>query len=185
LNYYYLFDFFFVLSTLFLSYLAYKHRIYIKLFEYFRIFFLIAISAKLASKMAFLLQKIHFLNADSYAIAVFIGFLINLILFFAFYELVLSFINKFINASSIKLFFAKLLTLFEITVLCTFGLFLVMQIHLIKYYAKEPLQKTFTYPYIKTFYTQFLNDDFIYAILNTDTKTNHKELIFRSFKNSF
>lgn len=135
--------------------------------------------------MSYFLQKIHFLNADSYAIAIFIAFIINLIILFSSYKAILKFLDTFINSQSIKTFFAKVITLFEITIICTFSLFLIMQIHLIKRYATQPLAKTITYPYIKTFYTKFLNDDFIYAVLHTDTKTNHKELIFKSFKNSF
>lgn len=185
MNFYYLIDIILVLSILLLSYWAYQNRFYIQLFEYFRIFILITIAAKLSSKMAVLLQKIHFLNADSYAIAIFIAFIVNLVILFSSYKFILKVLNAFINSQSIKSFFAKLITLFEITVICTFSLFLIMQISIVKRYVSPPLAKTITYPYIKSFYTKFLNDDFIYAILHTDTKTNHKELIFKSFKNSF
>jgi hypothetical protein len=175
----------FITTILLLSYWAYQNRFYIKLFEYFKIFILITIAAKLSTPMAIFLQKIHFLNADSYAIAIFIAFVMNLMILFSSYKLILKFLDTLINSQSIKAFFAKLITFFEITIICTFSLFLMMQITLIKRHASSPLAKTITYPYIKTFYTQFLNDDFIYALLHTDTKTNHKELIFKSFKNSF
>lgn len=185
MGFYYFIDFIFIAGILFLSYIAYKNRFYIKLFEYFKVFILITISAKLSSKMALLLQKIHFLNADSYAIAIFIAFIINLIILFSSYEFLLKILNTFIDSQSIKDFFAKVITLFEITIIYTFLLFILMQISFIKYYASAPLHKTFTYPHIQSFYTQFLNDDFIYTLLHSDTKTNHKELIFKSFKNSF
>ena len=45
--------------------------------------------------------------------------------------------------------------------------------------------KSYSYVYIKSFYKKFLNDDFVDMILNADTGTNHKEIIFRSLKNSF
>ena len=185
MNFYYLIDIILIATILLLSYWAYQNRFYIKLFEYFKIFILITIAAKLSTPMAIFLQRIHFLHADSYAIAIFIAFIMNLIILFSSYQLILKFLNNFINSQSIKTFFAKLITLFEITIICTFSLFLMMQITVIKRYASQPLAKTISYPYIKTFYTQFLNDDFIYALLHTDTKTNHKELIFKSFKNSF
>jgi hypothetical protein len=184
-SFYYFIDFLFLAGILILSYIAYKNRFYIKLFEYFKVFLLIAISAKLSSKMALLLQKIHFLNADSYAIAIFIAFVINLIILFSSYEFLLKLTNKFVDSQSIKTLFAKVITVFEITIVYTFLLFILMQIAFIKQYAKEPLQKTLTYPYIQSFYTRFLNDDFMYTLLHSDTKTNHKELIFKSFKNSF
>jgi hypothetical protein len=180
-----LIDIILIATILLLSYWAYQNRFYIKLFEYFKIFILITIAAKLSTPMAIFLQRIHFLHADSYAIAIFIAFIMNLIILFSSYQLILKFLNNFINSQSIKTFFAKLITLFEITIICTFSLFLMMQITVIKRYVSQPLAKTISYPYIKTFYTQFLNDDFIYALLHTDTKTNHKELIFKSFKNSF
>lgn len=185
MNVYYLIDVILIIAILLLSYWAYENRFYIKLFEYFKVFLLITIAAKLSSPMAMLLKKLHFIAPDSYAIAIFIGFILNLVILFSSYKLILKFLDTLINSQSIKLFFAKLITLFEMTVICTFSLFLIMQITLVKRYVYPPLAKTITYPYIKSFYTQFLNDDFIYAILHTDTKTNHKELIFKSFKNSF
>lgn len=184
MNFYYFIDFLFLCNILFLSYLAYKNRFYIQLFEYFKIFILISLGAKLASPMAVLLQKIHLLNADSYAVAMFIAFAINVAILFSSYKFLLQFANGFINSQKLKEIFAKIITVVEITVLFTFCLFILMQLSFIKKYASEPFSKTVTYPYIKTFYLKFLNDDFIYAILNSDTKTNHKEVMFKSFKNS-
>ncbi|MFA6789114.1 MAG: hypothetical protein WC149_12580 [Arcobacteraceae bacterium] len=184
MNFYYFIDLFVIANIIFLSYLAYKNRFYIQLFEYFKIFILITIAAKLASIMAIFLQKIHFLNADSYAVAIFIAFAINLTLLFSSYQLLLKMVNHFINSQKIKEIFAKIITVFEITVIVTFCLFILMQISFIKKYASEPFAKTVTYPYIKSFYIKFLNDDFIYAILHSDTKTNHKEVLFKSFTNS-
>jgi hypothetical protein len=184
LNFYYFIDAIFIANIIFLSYLAYKNRFYIQLFEYFKIFILITLGAKLASPMAILLQRIHVLNADSYAVAMFIAFAINVAILFSSYKFVLQFANRFINSQKIKEIFAKTITVLEITLLFSFCLFILMQVNFIKKYAHEPFSKTVTYPYIKSFYLKFLNDDFIYAILNSDTKTNHKEVMFKSFKNS-
>ena len=47
------------------------------------------------------------------------------------------------------------------------------------------MKKSYSYPKIEKFYNTFLNDDFVNMVLNSDTGTNHKEIIFKSFKNSF
>jgi hypothetical protein len=86
----------FITTILLLSYWAYQNRFYIKLFEYFKIFILITIAAKLSTPMAIFLQKIHFLNADSYAIAIFIAFVMNLMILFSSYKLILKFLDTLI-----------------------------------------------------------------------------------------
>lgn len=182
---YYLLDFLLFALIGALSYYAYEKRIYLKIFEYFKIFLWITISAKLASQMGLFLQKIGFLNSDSYAVTILIGFILNLIILFYSHELVLAFLNTFFNNQKIKELFAKFITVLEITIIVTFSLYILMQIKVIKSAIQPSMNKSISYPYIKRFYKKFLNDDFVYMVLHSDTGTNYKEVIFKSFKNSF
>lgn len=135
--------------------------------------------------MGLFLQRIGFLNSDSYAVTILIGFIINLIILYYSHALIYAFLSKFFNNQKIKEWAAKCITFLEVSILITFGLYILMQIKVIKGIAHAPLSKSISYPYIRGFYKGFLNDDFVYMVLHSDTGTNHKEIIFKSFKNSF
>jgi hypothetical protein len=62
---------------------------------------------------------------------------------------------------------------------------MIMQLTISKTYLYPYLNKSYSYKYIKVFYKNFLNDDFLHMVLEADTSINHKEIIFKSFKNSF
>ncbi len=85
----------------------------------------------------------------------------------------------------IRTIFAKTFTFLEVLTIVTFSLYIVMQLYITKAYLYKSLKKSYSYPKIEKFYHSFLNDDFVNMILNSDTGTNHKEIIFKSFKNSF
>ena len=158
---------------------------YIKLFDYFIVFIIISISAKFASFTGVSLQKINILLADTYTTLILIGFGINLVIFTYIFKIFLQYSNKYINNKKLKIFFAKLITLIEMIILTTFSLYILMQLSISKTYLYSTMKKSYSYPYIKSFYMKFLNDDLVNIVLNNDTKTNHKEVIFKSLKNSF
>jgi hypothetical protein len=167
------------------SYYAYKWGIYQKLFEYFKLFVFLTFSAKFASTTGVFLEKIHLFNADSYTILILIGFMFNLAFIVFGSKYMVLFINHFINSTQIKIFMAKLLTLLEVIIIVTFIYYMFMQLTISKQYLHGFVKKSFSYTYIKHFYMGFLNHDFAAMILYSDTKTNHKEVLFRSFKNAW
>ncbi|WP_419769600.1 MAG: hypothetical protein ACNI3C_09665 [Candidatus Marinarcus sp.] len=185
MSYYYFIDVALFLLIAYCSYYSYQKKIYLKIFEYFKIFVLITLSAKFASKMGLLLEDSHVINADSFAMIVLIGFGVNILLILNSYQFIFKLFNNYINNQSIREFCAKSVTLLEITIIITFSLYLLMQITLSKNLLYNSLKKSYSYVHIKHFYTKFLNDDFVYMVLNTDTKTNRTEVIFKSIKNAF
>lgn len=184
-NIYITFDIALILLIGFSTYYSYQKKIYIKIFEYFKLFILITLSAKFASTTGWFLSAHHILKTDTYATLILIGFCINLVLFYYLIMFLIEFSNRFIDSAKVKQYFTKILTFFEVLVIVTFSLYIIMQLYPSKKYLYPTLKKTYTYPYIKRFYIKFLNDDFIHMILNSDSGTNYKEVIFKSFKNSF
>ena len=110
---------------------------------------------------------------------------INIVVLYFGEKFIFEFLNRYINSAAIKTFFAKLITTLEVIVIITFALYILMQLSLSKSYLYPTLKKSYSYPYIKSFYMKFLTDDFLNMILKADTGTNYKEVIFKSFKNSF
>lgn len=185
INYYNIIDLFLIITILGLIYYSYKNRSYLKIFEYFKIFIAITISAKLASFSAIWLQKLHITDADTYTTLLLIAFIVNLILIIYGYKFIFKLTSNYINNEKINLLLAKVFTILEVVILTTFGLYILMQLYLAKVYIHPTLEKTFFYPKIEKFYTKFLNYDFVLLVMGSDTGTNHKELLFKSFKNSF
>lgn len=185
MNYYNIFDL--VLCTLILygSYYSYQNRLYIKIFEYFKIFLLVTISAKLAPYMGQTLQKLSITKADTYTTLILISFVVNIVLFFYFYKTLFNLSNKLIQSHKIKDFSAKVISFLEVLVIITFSLYIFMQLAITKEYLYNHMKKTYTYPKIKKFYNSFLGDEFVNMVLTSDTGTNAKEVIFKSFKNIF
>ena len=162
----------------------YKHKSYIKTFNYFKLFILISLSAKFASYTGVSLQKFYVTKADTYATLVLIGFGINLVLFIYLGKLILKISNKYINNNKLKTLLAQLFTAVEVIVISTFGLYVFMQLYFAKVYIYPSVIQSYSYPYIEKFYQKFLSDSFVNMILNSDTGTNSKEIIFKSFKDS-
>lgn len=184
-NYYYLIDILFLFLIGYFIYYSYTHKSYVKIFEYFKIFLVITLSAKLANTTAILLQKLYITKADTYTTLILIAFVVNIAIFYLSGRYILVFSRQFINNEKLKITLAKIFTVLEVLVLSTFALYIVMQLYLSKVYLYPTLKKTFLYPKIEKFYHSFLNDDFVNMVLGSDTGTNHKEVIFKSFKNSF
>lgn len=184
MSFYYLIDFVFFVFLSFAIYYSYQKKIYIKIFKYFQIFLLITISAKFASFTGVYLQKIYLIKADTYTTLILIGFCLNIVLLLYFGKYLLKITDIFINNQQIKTLLAKIFTVIEIVVLSTFALYIVMQLYISKVYIYPIIKKSYSYNKIETFYKKFLSDEFVNMILNSDTGTNHKEIIFKSFKSS-
>lgn len=183
-NFYFLFDVALFLFISFAIYYSYKNKIYIKIFNYFKLFLIITISAKFSSTTGIALERLNILSSDTYITLVLIGFSINIAVLFYSEKFILKFLNRYINSGAIKIFFAKLITILEVVIITTFALYILMQLSISKSYIYPTLKKSYSYPYIKSFYMKFLTDDFLNMILKADTGTNYKEVIFKSFKNS-
>ena len=183
-NPYYLIDFFLAVLIIVGSYHNYHKKTYIKVFEYFKIFILISVSAKFATTTGIYLSKWHIILADTYTILILIGFSANVSLIYFSWSFIYKFSAKFLNNEQIKTFFAKIITVVEVIIIITFTLFSLMQLSINKKYIYPTIKKSYSYPYIKHFYIKFLNDDMLKMILNSDTNMNHKEVILKSIKNS-
>jgi hypothetical protein len=183
-DFYNILDLILFLSIVSLSFVSYKKRVYIKIFEYMKLFIIISISAKLSSGTGVLLQKLYITKADTYTTLILIGFVVNLIIIFFSWSYIFRFLNHYISSNKIRSFFAKLFTFLEVLIIVTFSLYIFMQLYISKVYLIKTLHRSYSYPKIEKFYHSFLNDDFVNMVLSSDTGTNHKEVIFKSFKNS-
>lgn len=184
-SYYNIIDLLFVVLVAYGIYYSYTHKSYVKIFEYFKIFIAITLSAKMASFTAIYLQNFYITKADTYTTLLLISFVVNLLIIIYGYKSVFRLCRGFINSEKIKVLLAKLFTVIEVLVLSTFALYIVMQIYLAKLYLYPTIKQTYIYPKIEKFYSKFLNYDFVLMVMGSDTGTNHKELLFKSFKNSF
>ena len=183
-NFYYLIDLTLVSLISYSTYTSYKNKSYIKIFNYFKIFILITLSAKLASYTGIALQKLYITKFDTYTTLILVGFSLNLILLVYLGKFIFKLSNRYINSIQLKRILAQITTFIEVFILITFGLYIIMQLYISKIYLYSTMQKSYSYPKIERFYKSFLSDDFVNMILNSDTGTNHKEIIFKSFKNS-
>ena len=181
---YYLLDVFFIAFIGYGTFYYYKKKIYIQLFDYFKIFIIISISAKFALLTGKYLQKFSIVNADTHSILMLIGFGVNFAVLFYGYKTLFKLSNKIINSNKIRDYFAKVVTFFEVVALSSFFLFMSMQLHPVKKFLEPSLKKSFIYPKVKRFYMKFLNDKFIAMILNNDSTMDTKEILFKSLKNS-
>ena len=185
MNYYIGLDILLLLLTIFTCYYSYQKKIYLKIFEYFKIFFIITVSAKLSSYTGVLLQKLYITKADTYTTLILIAFVINLLIIYYSWKYIFQFTRTYINNEKLKVLFAKIFTGIEVVIIITFSFYILMQIYFVKLYMYPIFKETYSYPKIEKFYKSFLNDDFVNMVLGSDTGTNHKEVIFKSFKNSF
>lgn len=172
-------------AIILLTKISYEKRIYIKIFDYFKIFLAITLSAKLAGYTAILLQKFYITKADTYTTLILIAFSVNLLVLYFGWRYIFAFSNKYLQNTKIRTFLAKTFSFLEVLITLTFSIYIIMQLYVSKVYLYKTIQKSYTYPKIEKFYNSFLNDDFVNMILKSDTGTNHKEVIFKSFKNSF
>ncbi|MGM0622728.1 MAG: hypothetical protein ACQESH_01775 [Campylobacterota bacterium] len=181
---YYLIDLIFAAIVLFLSYYSYQKRIYLKTFEYLKIFLLITLSASFAAKSGLVLQKYSILSGDTYSVIVLIGFGINILLFILLYLLGKKLFENFITSAKMRTFLAKAVTFVQVLFIFTFSLYIIMQLTFAKTYLQPPLNKTLSYTYIKGFYLSFINDDFVKMIISANSKSAPHEILINSFKNS-
>jgi len=184
-NFYNIIDLLLFIAIIVLTKISYEKRIYIKIFEYFKIFMAITLSAKLSGYTAILLQKFFITKADTYTTLTLISFTVNILILYYGWRYIFAFSNKFIQKEKIRVAFAKTFTFLEVFTIITFSIYILMQLYISKAYLYNSMKKSYSYPKIERFYNSFLNDDFVSMILNSDTGTNHKEIIFKSFKNSF
>ena len=184
INPYLLIDLLLIILISFGAYYNYKKKTYLKVFEYFKVFALISISTKFAISTGLHLSRWHIILADTYTILILIGFSINIMIIYFSWSFLYEMSSKFLNNEQIKKLFAKIVTVIEVVIIVTFSLFMLMQLNINKKYIYPTIQKSYSYPYIKSFYIKFLNDNMLKMILNSDTNMNHKEIILKSFKNS-
>lgn len=184
-SFYNIFDLFLTVFIIYASIYSYKHKTYLKIFHYFKIFLLITISAKLSLYTGIVLQDIYIIKADTYTTLLLIGFGINILILFYSYKYIYKFLNHIINSNKIKTIAAVLISFFEVVIITTFIIYMTMQLYLSKKYIYTYANKTYSYHIIEKFYHNFLNDQFVKMIMGQDTGTNSKELIFKSFKNAF
>ena len=183
-NFYNIIDLFLLISIVLLTKISYKKRIYIKIFEYFKIFIAITLSAKLSGFTAILLQEFLITKADTYTTLTLISFSVNIFLLYFGWKYIFAFSNKFIQKEKLRVILAKIFTFLEVLTIISFSIYIIMQLYMSKVYLYKSMKKSYSYPKIEKFYNSFLNDDFVNMIVNSDTGTNHKEIIFKSFKNS-
>jgi len=184
INPYLLIDLLLLIFISFAIYYNYSKKTYIKVFDYFKVFALISVSAKFSAFTGSYLSKWNLILADTYTVLILISFTINIIIIFYSWHILYFISAKLINNQQIKIFFAKIITVIEVILITTFTLFILMQLSVNKKYVYPTLKKSYSYPYIRSFYMKFLNEDFAKMILNSETGVNPKEIILKSFKNS-
>ncbi len=184
INPYLLIDLILVGLIIFGAYYNYQRKTYIKFFEYFKVFALFSLSAKFATYTGIHLSRWHIISADTYTILILIGFGLNALVIYYLWIFIYDISAKFINNEKLKMLLAKFITVVEVVLIVTFMLFASMQLSVSKRYLYSGVKKSYSYHYIKTFYTKFLNDNMLKMILNSDTGINHKEVILKSLKNS-
>ena len=184
-NFYNTIDLVLLLTIVLLTRISYERKIYIKIFEYFKIFMAITLSAKLSGYTAILLQKFFITKADTYTTLILISFTVNIFILYFGWRYIFAFSNKFMQNTKVRTMLAKTFTFLEVFTIITFSIYIIMQLYISKAYLYKSMKKSYSYPKIEKFYNSFLNDDFVNMVLNSDTGTNHKEIIFKSFKNSF
>ena len=149
INFYRLIDLSFILLILFFTYHAYKKYYYLKFYDFFKLLFLITISAKLSGSTAFFLKKLHIIYADTNSVLLLIAFLLNLFIISYSLKYLISFINEFVNSHKIRKTFAMLLSFVEVFLLVTFITYMLMQVSFIKQYAYPIVNKSHLYTSIK------------------------------------
>ncbi len=185
MNLYIIFDIAFAVLLLYLSVISYQKRTYLAIYEYVKIFLLITLAASFAPKAAIWLSRWDVLKADTYSVAVLIAFGINIALIWGLYLLLRSVYENAMHSPGLKTLVAKSVSFLQTVLIVTFACYILMQLGPAKNHIYSHAAKTYSYPLIRGFYMSFINDDFVRLILNGDSKTNAKEVILRSFKNSF
>lgn len=184
-SWYNIFDALLAGFIIYASIYSYKNGTYNKIFDYFKIFLLVTVSAKLSLYTGILLQDLYVTKADTYTTLLLIGFGINLFILYNSYKFILKLLDSCINSNKLKKLFAVLVSFLEVVILTTFALYIVMQLYVSKKYLYTHINKTYSYKKIEKFYHGFLNDSFVRMLMGSDTGTNSKEVIFKSLKNGF
>ena len=184
ISYYFIIDLLFLIIIIFSIKYAYEKKIYIKIFDYIKLFIIITLSAKLSHFTGQYLQSLGITKVDTYATLIFISFMINFLFLSYSGKFFINLLNKIINSNKTRILMAKVFTTVEVIILFTLSLYIFMQLNLSKIYIEQYLIKSFSYKYIKHFYKSFLNDEFVNLIMNSDTGTNPQEVLFKCFRNS-
>lgn len=183
-SFYNLIDLALLVGVLVLFKKSYEKKSYLKFFEYFKVFTIVTVSAAFASDTGAVLQKFYITKVDTYATLILISFVVNGAILYIGWRYLLKFSNKFVNNAQFRAVASKILTFFEVVVLLTFAIYMVMQLYISKKYLYTSLHKTYSYPKIERFYKRFLNDDFVNMILNSDTGIDRKEVLLKSLRDS-
>jgi hypothetical protein len=166
-------------------YYSYTHRSYVKTFAFFKAVVLIALAAKFSHTMAIWLQDFSITKADTYTTLLLIAFVINFLIAYAAFSALAHLSATVVNNATIKGVLAKLFTVFEVLVVSTFSLYIVMQLYVSKVHIYPVMSQTYLYPKIERFYHGFLSDDLVRMVMGFQAGTSRKEVIFESFKKSF
>jgi len=177
-----LFDVVLAIVILGMSYLSFKKRVYLKIYEYVKILLLMTLSASFAVKTGLFLQKNSIISGDTYSVIVLFGFGVNIALIILIYNL-LKKIKLLVSNQTLKEFTAISVNFIQILFIVTFSLYIAMQIYIPKKYFSSYLEQTYSYPAIKLFYMRFINDEFVDMIIYQESKTTPKEIIINSLKN--
>jgi hypothetical protein len=183
-SWYIILDITFLVLLGYFSKIAYEKKYYIKFFEYFKIFVTIYIASKLAPFTGLTLQNLYIIKADTYITLIIISFSLNVVLIFYFWKNLVKATNNFLSTNKMKIFFAKVLSVLEVSIILTLFLYLIMQIYIVKVNLHQTLDKTYTYTIVSNFYHKFLNKDILAILQGSNTGTNQKEILFKSFSNS-
>jgi len=185
INFYRLIDITFILLILFFTLQAYKKHYYLKIFDFIKILFLLSISAKLSLSTAYFLKKTSIIYADSNSILLLIAFGLNLVILSYSFRYFMIFIQDFFLNTKVRKSSAFILSLCEVILIVSFCTFMLMQVSFIKTHVYPIINKSHSYKYVKHFYINVLNKDFLYMIMNAQSKTSKEEVIFKSFNNAF
>lgn len=177
-----IFDILLLVSIVFLTIYAYKHRFYLKLFDYLKIVLFITISANLAPSANSFFHKAGILLSDTYTIGILISFTFNFFLLLFTYKSIFKILNHLIKSQSIKILIAKIVSFIEAILITTLFIFLLMQIKPIKSTLQSTIIKSYSYPLIKKFYMNTINKKFSNLFMNNDSKVQRYEAFFKTIK---
>jgi len=182
MNFYFFIDilFFFIMINIIIY--SYKKEFHVKLLDYVQIFIIFSLSARFSNKTGFLLKKLNIITPDTHTTSIVLGFLINLLILFLFRKLFSKISKKYIDKTKTQKGIKLSLIVVEVIVLLTFSVYMFMQITPSKKFIYPVLNKSYSYPYIKSFYIKFLNDDFLRVILDSDSDAENYEKVYKSFK---
>ncbi len=182
MKFYFITDVLFLIATIYLIIYSYKKEIHTRLLDYVQIFIILSTSARFANKAGIFLQKSYIIKPDTHTTAIVIGFLFNLLILFFLRKLISGITRKYIENKKVKKSIKLILIIPEVIILITFSIYIFMQLTPGKKYIYPIVNKSYSYPYIKSFYVKFLNDDFLRVMLDSDSDARNYEKVYDSLK---